>query len=98
MMSICAWFAGYLLLQQPVCACGKRTAPIQLCCDKALKVLLAAAAAAAAVSTAHRRIALLAAGDLAVLLAFAAVGRVNHGEPLTVSDTLTTALPFIVGE
>jgi hypothetical protein len=61
-------------------------------------LLAAAAAAAAAATTARRRIALLAAGDLAVLLAFAAVGRVNHGEPLTVGDTLTTALPFIVGE
>lgn len=44
-----------------------------------------------------RRVALLAAGDLAVLLAFAAVGRVNHGEPLSVSDTVLTALPFIIG-
>jgi hypothetical protein len=45
-----------------------------------------------------RRIALLAAGDLAVLLAFAAVGRHSHGEPLTVTDTFNTALPFIIGE
>lgn len=44
-----------------------------------------------------RRMALLAAGDLAVLLAFAAVGRHSHGEPLTVSDTFNTALPFILG-
>lgn len=44
------------------------------------------------------RIALLAAGDLAVLLAFAAVGRGNHGESVTLSDTLVTALPFIIGE
>ncbi|WIA14020.1 hypothetical protein OEZ85_002580 [Tetradesmus obliquus] len=44
-----------------------------------------------------KRVALLAAGDLAVLLAFAAVGRVNHGEPLSVSDTVLTALPFIIG-
>lgn len=42
--------------------------------------------------------ALLAAGDLAVLLAFAAVGRHSHGEPLTLSDTFNTALPFIIGE
>lgn len=41
---------------------------------------------------------MLAAGDLAVLLAFAAVGRHSHGEPLTVSDTFNTALPFILGE
>ena len=41
---------------------------------------------------------LLAAGDLAVLLAFAAVGRHSHGEPLTVSDTINTALPFIIGK
>lgn len=46
----------------------------------------------------HRRMALLAAGDLAVLLVFAAVGRHSHGEPLTVSDTFNTALPFILGE
>lgn len=44
-----------------------------------------------------QRIALLAAGDLAVLLAFAAVGRHSHGEPLTVTDTFNTALPFIIG-
>ncbi|KAF6263859.1 hypothetical protein COO60DRAFT_1457868 [Scenedesmus sp. NREL 46B-D3] len=42
------------------------------------------------------RVALLAAGDVAALLAFAAVGRVNHGEPLLDGGTLTTALPFIV--
>lgn len=45
-----------------------------------------------------RRAALLAAGDLAVLLAFAAVGRHSHGEPLTVTDTFNTALPFIIGK
>jgi hypothetical protein len=44
-----------------------------------------------------QRMALLAAGDLAVLLAFAAVGRHSHGEPLTVTDTFSTALPFIIG-
>lgn len=47
---------------------------------------------------APRRAALLVAGDLAVLLAFAATGRANHGEPLTVADTLATALPFVLGE
>lgn len=45
-----------------------------------------------------RRIALLAAGDLAVLLAFAAIGRHNHGEPLALADTFSTALPFIIGK
>eukprot|EP00775_Hariotina_reticulata_P010077 gene10077-10232_t len=44
-----------------------------------------------------KRVALLAAGDLAVLLMFAAVGRGNHGEPVTVSSTVSTALPFIIG-
>jgi hypothetical protein len=42
--------------------------------------------------------ALLAAGDLAVLLAFAAVGRHSHGEPLTLDETFKTALPFIIGK
>lgn len=46
----------------------------------------------------HRRVVLLAAGDLAVLLLFAAIGRANHGEPLTVSSTISTAMPFIIGE
>jgi glycine/serine hydroxymethyltransferase len=59
---------------------------------------VAVSPAAAAAAAACRRVALLAAGDLAVLLAFAAVGRGHHGEPLTVSDTLTTALPFVIGE
>eukprot|EP00878_Enallax_costatus_P013567 GHUV01014185.1.p1 GENE.GHUV01014185.1~~GHUV01014185.1.p1 ORF type:complete len:245 (+),score=80.58 GHUV01014185.1:519-1253(+) len=44
-----------------------------------------------------KRVALLAAGDLAVLLGFAAIGRHNHGEPLVAAETFTTALPFIVG-
>lgn len=44
---------------------------------------------------ARRRAALLAGGDAAVLLAFAAIGRANHGEPL--AGALDTALPFIAG-
>lgn len=44
-----------------------------------------------------KRVALLAAGDLAVLLAFAAIGRMNHGEPVAAADTVSTALPFIIG-
>ena len=40
--------------------------------------------------------ALLAAGDLVALLAFAAAGRANHGEGID-AETLITALPFIVG-
>jgi hypothetical protein len=47
--------------------------------------------------TSPQRMALLAAGDLAVLLAFAAVGRHSHGEPLTLDETFKTALPFIIG-
>lgn len=43
-----------------------------------------------------RRIALLAGGDAVVLIAFAAIGRMNHGEPL--DGTLGTALPFLIGE
>lgn len=35
-------------------------------------------------------------GDITALLVFAAIGRVNHGEVLD-SETLLTALPFIVG-
>ncbi|GBF94799.1 hypothetical protein Rsub_07971 [Raphidocelis subcapitata] len=41
------------------------------------------------------RVALLAGGDAAVLLAFAAVGRANHGEPL--AGALETAAPFLIG-
>jgi hypothetical protein len=41
------------------------------------------------------RVALLAGGDAAVLLAFAAIGRINHGEPI--SGALDTALPFLIG-
>ncbi|MEW5304544.1 MAG: hypothetical protein WDW36_007149 [Sanguina aurantia] len=38
----------------------------------------------------------LAAGDVAALMAFAAVGRINHGGVLDI-ETLLTALPFIAG-
>ncbi|GLC36887.1 hypothetical protein PLESTB_000181900 [Pleodorina starrii] len=38
----------------------------------------------------------LAAGDLAALMIFTASGRVQHGEPLN-ADTITTALPFVLG-
>ena len=42
------------------------------------------------------RIALLAAGDTAALLAFAAIGRQSHGEGLGL-EVLATAAPFVVG-
>ncbi|KAG2443853.1 hypothetical protein HXX76_002196 [Chlamydomonas incerta] len=40
---------------------------------------------------------LLAAGDAAALLLFAAAGRSNHGEATQAADALGTALPFIIG-
>lgn len=43
------------------------------------------------------RIALLVGGDFAALLAFAAIGRSSHGEPLAVLDVFLTALPFMLG-
>jgi len=42
-----------------------------------------------------RRVALLAGGDAAALLLFAAIGRANHGEGL--GGVLDTALPFLLG-
>jgi hypothetical protein len=39
---------------------------------------------------------LLAAGDLVALLAFAAVGRINHGGVADL-ETIYTAMPFIAG-
>ena len=42
-----------------------------------------------------RRIAILAAGDVAGLLLFAAVGRSSHAETLAVADVLATAWPFL---
>ena len=47
--------------------------------------------------SARSKTALLATGDIVALLLFAAAGRVNHGEVLD-AETLTTALPFIIGE
>ena len=41
--------------------------------------------------------ALLAGGDLSVLLVFAAIGRASHGEPLGPADLMGTALPFALG-
>ncbi|GIL51201.1 hypothetical protein Vafri_7274 [Volvox africanus] len=43
-----------------------------------------------------RSVATLAAGDLAALMIFAAAGRANHGETISV-ETFTTALPFVIG-
>lgn len=43
------------------------------------------------------RVALLVGGDAAMLLLFAAIGRVSHHEPMTVSALLTTAGPFLAG-
>lgn len=39
---------------------------------------------------------LLAAGDSATFLAFAAIGRASHGESLAVLDLLHTAAPFVI--
>lgn len=44
---------------------------------------------------AAQRIALLAAGDAASLLLFAAIGRSSHAETLMVLDVLSTAAPFL---
>jgi len=50
---------------------------------------------AGAGAAAPGRAALLAGGDLAALLAFAAVGRASHGEPLDPASLLATAGPFL---
>jgi hypothetical protein len=42
------------------------------------------------------RAALLAAGDVAALAAFAAAGRSNHGEPGSAGGIVFTAAPFII--
>ena len=47
--------------------------------------------------TLHRRVALLAGGDAAALLLFAAVGRGSHAELDGLAGVLDTAWPFIVG-
>jgi Protein of unknown function (DUF3054) len=44
----------------------------------------------------YRRVQLLAAGDAAAILMFAAIGRINHGEMLDI-ELLLTALPFWTG-
>jgi len=41
--------------------------------------------------------AILAGGDVAALMIFATIGRVSHGEALSVMDSFGTALPFIIG-
>jgi hypothetical protein len=44
-----------------------------------------------------RRLLTLAAGDVAALLLFAAVGRTNHGEGALPLEVLGTAAPFVLG-
>ena len=44
-----------------------------------------------------RRVALLAGGDVAVLLLFATIGRVSHGETISLGAAFGTAWPFIAG-
>lgn len=44
-----------------------------------------------------RRAALLAGGDAAALLLFAAIGRSSHGEGLAPGGVLSTAAPFLLG-
>ena len=41
--------------------------------------------------------ALLAGGDAAALLLFAAIGRANHGESLDPGSVLSVAWPFLAG-
>lgn len=48
-------------------------------------------------TTNHRRVALLVGGDAAALLLFASIGRVSHGEGLSLFGALGTAWPFMVG-
>ncbi len=43
------------------------------------------------------RVATLAVGDLIVFLLFAATGRSNHGEAVSLSSVAVTAAPFIIG-
>ncbi|KAK9906716.1 hypothetical protein WJX75_006698 [Coccomyxa subellipsoidea] len=43
------------------------------------------------------RLALLAGGDAAALLLFAAIGRANHGESLDPASVLSVAWPFLAG-
>ena len=44
-----------------------------------------------------RRKAILLGGDTAALLAFAAIGRSNHGESLDLGSILSVAWPFLAG-
>lgn len=52
-----------------------------------------------ALMTVHliRRKALLVGGDALALLAFAAIGRANHGESLDLGSVLSVAWPFLAG-
>jgi hypothetical protein len=43
------------------------------------------------------RVAALAGGDAAALLLFAAIGRANHAEGLTLAGVAATAAPFLIG-
>ena len=43
------------------------------------------------------RVAQLVAGDALAILAFAAIGRGNHGEGVGFAETASTALPFALG-
>lgn len=45
----------------------------------------------------YKNIAALVAGDAAMLVVFASIGRISHGETLAVTDSLATALPFMIG-
>ena len=44
-----------------------------------------------------KNVALLVAGDCASLLLFATIGRLSHGETLSVTESFLTALPFLTG-
>lgn len=44
-----------------------------------------------------KKVGLLLAGDAAMLLLFAAIGRINHAEGMSVAAVIDTALPFIIG-
>jgi len=43
------------------------------------------------------RVTMLAVGDLIVFLIFAATGRSNHGEAVSLSSVAATAAPFVIG-
>ena len=46
---------------------------------------------------AHSKVAKLVGGDAAALLLFGIIGRINHGEVLSM-ETFNTVLPFWIGE